>query len=147
MCIRDLLNKKDKKVYTVQSQKTIKDAIRLMNEKRIGALIVVNDSNELTGIITERDILTNIEALSLSDQVSTIMTSSKKLIIVYEDDSLEYAMNIFTNNKIRHLPVFHNKSFTGIISIGDAVKGILSEQQSENKLLHDYITGTYPVCS
>ena len=147
MCIRDLLNKKDKKVITVQLQKTIKEAIRLMNEKRIGALIVVNDSDEVAGIITERDILTNIEKISLSDQLSTIMTPAKKLIIVHEDDSVEYAMNIFTNNKIRHLPVFEDKSFTGIISIGDAVKGILSQQQSENKLLHDYITGTYPVCS
>jgi len=147
MCIRDLLKKKDKKVFTVQVQQTIKEAIRLMNEKRIGALIVVNDSNEVKGIVTERDILIHIESFSLSDQIGTIMTPAEKLIIVHEDDSVDYVMNIFTNNKIRHLPVFQDESFTGIISIGDAVKGILSEQRSENKLLHDYITGTYPVCS
>jgi len=147
MNVRDLLAKKGEKVHTIALSSSILSAVQLMNKMHIGALIVLNEKKEVAGIISERDVLKNIASMSLDDPVKTIMTPADKLLIVNEDDTVDYAMSIFTNNRIRHLPVFRDKTLTGLISIGDTVKGVLIEKQTENKLLQDYITGTYPIYS
>ncbi|MBN1647002.1 MAG: CBS domain-containing protein [Spirochaetales bacterium] len=147
MNVRDLLAKKGNQVVTIKSSSSILEAVQLMNKKHIGALIVQAGKTEVAGIVTERDVLKHIENFTLKDSISSIMTPAERMLVVSEDDSVEYALNVFTNNKIRHLPVYKGNSLSGIISIGDAVKGNLSEMQTENKLLQDYITGTYPVYS
>lgn len=145
MHIQELLDTKKKSIITIQPNDTIRDALYILNKEHIGVLIVLTDQSQLTGIVSERDILNHIEKTSLDEKVSKIMTPADQVIFAYETDSVEYAMNIFTQNKIRHLPVYKGKQLTGIISIGDAVKGVLSEKLAENKLLHEYIAGPYPV--
>lgn len=145
MLVRDILTKKGDSVYTILPQVTIQDAVRLLNQKHIGALIVEDNDRKILGIITERDILAHLESLGMKDKIETVMTPAKDLIIVHETDTVDYAMKVFTMNKIRHLPVFEDNALIGLISIGDAVKAVLTEQQVENKQLQDYITGAFPV--
>ena len=145
MLVRDLLKKKDKNVFVIRPDSTIAEAVRMLNEKHIGALIVQDPESRVLGIITERDILSRFDSLKTESEVSVIMTPAADLIIVHETDTVDYAMAIFTINKIRHLPVFENEKLIGLISIGDAVKAVLSEQQAENRYLQDYISGAFSV--
>ena len=96
-----------------------------MNEKRIGALVIVDEEQGLEGIMTERDILRALDGNPKSIyemHVAEIMTGKEKLITIEETDSTETAMNLMTENHIRHLPITNNKKLAGIISLGDLVK-------------------------
>ncbi|MQY76061.1 MAG: CBS domain-containing protein [Spirochaeta sp.] len=146
MGVQNILGEKGNVVFTISMNSSIEDAVKLVNEKRIGAIIVMDD-DKLQGIITERDILKNFLALRNSTEnitVKQIMTPREKLIIATKDDDIQYLMNVMTKNKIRHLPVMDKEKLVGVISIRDIVKSLLSETTYENKLLKDYISGKYP---
>lgn len=153
MNIRDILEHKGDSVDTVSENATIHDAIGKLNEKRIGALVVVESDGGVTGIITERDILRECghRCVALKDPparntaectslVRDCMTTD--LVVAVPDDSLEYVMGIMTKNRVRHLPVMHSGKLVGIVSIGDVVNAHVGEQVHENRLLNDYIHGT-----
>jgi len=143
MQIRDVLDQKGSNVFTVKPTATVLDVLRELNERHIGALIVTNDAGAIEGIVSERDILKHIECCGMEQKVSEIMTPKDKLIIGHLDDSIDYAMNMFTKSKIRHLPIVEGNKLIGMISIGDAVKSQLSNAEYEKKALMDYITGSY----
>ena len=146
MYIRDLMEGKGSGVISTGVHTSLAGAAALMNKNRIGALMVLGEHSEVAGIVTERDILKSYGSASADDEVRLIMTPAKDLLIIHDDDTIEYAMSIFTANKIRHLPVFSEEKLIGIISIGDTVKSVLSLQEAENKNLKDYISGgMYPV--
>ncbi len=147
MKIRDVLQEKGRTVYTVAPDQSAREALELLNRHRIGCLVVVDGNGDIQGIVSERDILRNVSECDgnpTHETVERLMTSRDEMIVAMEDDEIDYAMRIMTDNRIRHLPVANESHLTGIISIGDLVKCLLAETAHENKMLRDYITGRYP---
>ena len=143
MEIRDLLTHKGKETYTIGADRAVVDAVDELNSKHIGALMVYGDEGQIVGILSERDILRNLKALDSRKTVREIMTPRDQMIIGHEDDSIEYAMSVFTKNKIRHLPIIEGEKLVGLVSIGDVVRASLDNAEFENKNLRDYITGSF----
>lgn len=142
MKVREILQTKGAAVVTIEPDRTVHEAMKILCQHRIGALIVRESGGELAGIISERDILREgadrCEALK-DTPVREVMTED--LIIGVPDDRLDYVMGIMTKNRIRHLPILDNGELAGIISIGDVVNAHLGETAFENRLLRDYIHG------
>jgi CBS domain-containing protein len=142
--IVSILNNKDDHIWSVGPDETVYDAIALMADKRIGALLVVSE-RRLIGIITERDYARKVilhGRSSRDTQVREIMTSS--LITVTPDHTVDECMRVVTEHRIRHLPVLDNERLVGLISIGDLVNSIIEAQAQTINHLHSYITGGYP---
>jgi len=146
MEIHHILEHKDRPPITIKENSTIEEALKLMNENHIGALIVENKQSKLAGILTERDILyklgDNFNKDLTHKKVSEAMTKADNLIIGHKEDTIGYAMNVFTKNKIRHLPVMEGDAVVGMVSIGDLVKALLEDTEFENKMLKDYVAGS-----
>ena len=151
--VSDLLKEKGHVVYSISDDSRMKDAIKLFNEKRIGALMVVNDEGEIQGIVTERDImikLSRTEGEVKDMNIKLMMTPREKLIVATPEDDIEYLMKMMISNRIRHIPIVDGESkckLHGVISIRDIVKTLLSaiKLSSKDKLLKDYIEGEYGV--
>jgi CBS domain-containing protein len=142
--IVSILNGKDDHIWSVGPDETVYDAIALMADKRIGALLVVSE-RRLIGIITERDYARKIILRGRSSRdtpVREIMTSS--LITVTPDHTVDECMRIVSEHRIRHLPVLDEDKLVGLISIGDLVNSIIEAQAQTINHLHSYITGGYP---
>ena len=138
--IKHLLDLKGRDVESIGPDGSVLDAIMLMAEKGIGALLVV-DAGGLAGIVTERDYARKVilKGRSSSDtHVSDIMTA--KVATVTSDDTVKNCMNVMTDKRIRHLPVVDEGEISGMISIGDLVKAIISDQQEEIEQLEHYIS-------
>ena len=139
-----LAQKKVSSVWTIDSNATVIAAIRLMDEKNIGALPVV-DNGRLVGIVSERDYTRKVILKERSSQeilVSEIMT--KQLLMVTPSDSVTECMRIMTEKHVRHLPVLEVTDLVGILSIRDVVNWLISAQTATIDSLHCYITGDYP---
>jgi len=133
--------KPDQTVYTVTPSTTVFDAVKLMAEKNVGALLVM-EGEQLVGIFTERDYARKIILRGLSSKetlVRDIMITA--VMYVRPDQTNEECMAVMTDNRLRHLPVMNNGKLIGLISIGDLVKDIISEQQFIIEQLEHYITG------
>lgn len=146
MLVRDILKSKGTNVYSIAPDQTVYEAIAKMDELNIGALLVVNNQR-LKGIISERDYRSKVilkGRSSKSTDVSEIMTED--VYYVSPADSVNNCMSIMTEKKIRHLPVMEGDDIVGVVSIGDLVKNIISQQKFEIKNLRHYIQGegTYP---
>ena len=147
MKIRELLQRKGDQVYTVARGETVAKALGLLTKHHVGTLIVTENGGAPVGILSERDILrffNNNGAILGEDLVENIMTPESRMVVVTPDDDVEYAMGVMTQNRIRHLPVIKAGQLAGIVSIGDMIKSLLSEKAHENKMLSDYIHGSYP---
>ena len=141
MNLGELLKKKGGGVETISPDGSIGDALKTLNEKHIGALIVMDAGGGVEGIISERDLLKNCYNCSQDQKVSEFMTSKDKLESLSPSDSLQQAMQVFTEKRIRHLPIMEGADLSGILSIGDAVKALLDAAEEENKHLKEYIMG------
>lgn len=136
-----LKTKADTQVYTTSAQVSVLEAITLMADKGIGALVVTEDE-KIVGIISERDYARKIilmERTSYNTPVSDIM--SHHVITVTPDQSNETCMELMTEKRLRHLPVVDDGKLVGLISIGDLVKDIISHQKSLINHLENYIRG------
>ena len=141
--VADLLKQKGTQVWTIASTATVQDALNMLAEKDIGALVVTK-KGKFCGIFSERDFARWIAkkgSWSLSTHVSRLMT--KDVLTVSPQDSVEDCMKIMTDQHVRHLPVVENDKLAGMISIGDAVKNIISHQKSFIRQLEDYISGRW----
>lgn len=139
--VRQILRAKGSLTWNVQPQVTVFDALQLMADKNIGALLVV-EGEQLVGIFTERDYARKVilhGKHSNEITISEIMTS--QLITVDLDRDVLECMEIMTEKRIRHLPVLEEGRIAGMISIGDVVKAIMSEQKFLIDRLESYITG------
>lgn len=137
--VRQLLEAKAPEVFAIGPDAPVIDAIRLMAEKRIGAVLVMQ-GGRLAGILSERDYARKIvlEGRSSKDTpVRDIMTAS--VISVGLQDSAERCMQIVTEKRVRHLPVLDGEAVLGVISIGDLVKAVIEDQQVELDQLQRYI--------
>jgi len=141
--VRDILNGKSKEVHSISADATVYDALKLMSEKGIGALIVMA-GEKVAGIISERDYARKIilkGKTSKDTLVKEVMSSH--LINVKPENSVEECMILMTGKHVRHLPVFDQGKFIGIVSIGDVVKSIISKQEMLIEQLSNYIAGKY----
>ena len=141
--VRDILKAKDSKIQSISPKATVYEALEKMSEKEIGALVVM-ENNKVVGIISERDYARKIilqGKTSKETLVKEVMSSN--LFSVTPDTSLEDAMVLMTGKHVRHLPVFEENNFVGIISIGDVVKLVISNKDFLINQLSDYIAGKY----
>jgi len=144
MQVSDILSQKGAAIHQIGPDATVFDAISLMSEKNVGALLVMT-GGRLQGIISERDYRNKVilkGRMSKQTPVKTIMT--RDVFCVTPEETLENCMAIMTSKKIRHLPVMTKDTVVGVISIGDLVKAMIDKQQVEIKNLKHYIAGTYP---
>ncbi|KAK3039851.1 hypothetical protein RJ639_028244 [Escallonia herrerae] len=127
---------------------TVYDAVKSMTQHNVGALVVVKPGEQkaIAGIITERDYLRKIIVQgrsSKSTKVGDIMTEENKLITVTPDTKVLKAMQLMTDNRIRHIPVIDNNGMLGMVSIGDVVRAVVSEHRDELNRLNAFIQGGY----
>ncbi|XP_042018379.1 CBS domain-containing protein CBSX3, mitochondrial-like [Salvia splendens] len=127
---------------------SVYDAVKSMTQHNVGALVVVKpgEQNSIAGIITERDYLRKIIVQgrsSKSTKVGDIMTEENKLITVTPDTKVLKAMQLMTDNRIRHIPVVDNGGMMGMVSIGDVVRAVVREHREELNRLNAYIQGGY----
>lgn len=140
--VRNVLQSKSNSTISVSPDSTVFEALELMVEKNIGALLVM-DQEEFVGIFTERDYARKVilkGKASKETLIREIMTEDP--VTVTPDNTIEDCMRLMTNKFIRHLPVLDNGKLIGIISIGDVVKYIIEEQRFIIENLEHYITGT-----
>ena len=140
--VNQLLNSKNDEIFSVTPDALVIDAIKMMDEKKVGALLVIKN-DKLAGIISERDYTRKIilkNRSSAKTKVSEIMTSSLKT--VDPSQSLDECMVIMSHSHIRHLPIVQDGQVIGILSIMDVVKNIISEQEFTIEQLQHYITDT-----
>jgi CBS domain-containing protein len=137
--ILDLIEEKGSHVWSVGSGVSVYDALALMAEKGIGALLVIDDTGPV-GLFSERDYARNVALKGRSSRdtpVRDIMTS--RVLYVTPDQPVEEAMALMTERRVRHLPVIDDGHVQGLVSIGDLVKAIISEQQFIIAQLEHYI--------
>ncbi|MBN1993848.1 MAG: CBS domain-containing protein [Anaerolineae bacterium] len=140
--VKQLLKSKDStEVWSAAPETSVFDALRLMSEKNVGALPVV-EGTKLVGVISERDYARKVVLMgksSLNTPVSEIMTP--RVYCVHPAQKMAECMQLMTEKRVRHLPVLDDEQLVGIISIGDVLKEIISEQETYIKDLENYIDG------
>jgi CBS domain-containing protein len=142
--IEDILQHKPGQVWTIAPEATVFDAIQLMAEKNIGALLVMSGSR-LIGVVSERDYTRKVALKGKSSrdtQVREII--STPLVSASRHHTVQECMRLMTTNRVRHLPVMEGDEVVGIVSIGDLVNWIISAQSITITQLESYITGQYP---
>ncbi len=141
--IESILNQKNRDVWSVSPDATVYDAVALMAEKNVGALLVV-ENGKLVGILSERDYTRKVMLRgkrSRETQVREIM--STQLTTVDPKESVDECLRFMTEKRIRHLPVVKDGGICGVISIGDLVKHVISVQSATLDQLERYISGGY----
>ncbi len=139
--VKHLLDRKGRHIISIKPEESVLDAIRLMAEKGIGSLVVMQDQ-ELIGIMSERDYARKVIIKGRSSEstaVSEIMTVN--VFTTSSSETVNDCMSVMTEKKIRHLPVVEDNAVIGMISIGDLVEAIISDQQEEIDQLENYISG------
>ncbi|MBW0448121.1 CBS domain-containing protein [bacterium M00.F.Ca.ET.228.01.1.1] len=131
-------------VFTIGADDSVYEAIRLMADKGIGAL-VVTDGDSIAGIVTERDYARKVVLMDRSSKATPVREiMSKAVRFVRPDQTTDDCMALMTERRMRHLPVIENDRLVGMVSIGDLVKNIIAEQQFTIQQLEFYIHGERP---
>jgi CBS domain-containing protein len=140
--VRDMLRTKGFEIWSIAPDTTVYDALKLMADKNIGAVLVMEAEN-LVGILSERDYARKVALLgrsAMDTPAGEIMTD--RVICVRPEETAEQCMALMTDKHVRHLPVFEDEQLLGVISIGDVVKATISEQEFIIEQLEHYIRGT-----
>lgn len=140
MTVNQILGTKGKEVYSILSTNTVYEALTVMSEKNIGAILIIEDA-VLKGVLSERDYARKIVLKAKSSKkafVYEIMETD--VVTVSPSDNLEYCMELMSTKRVRHLPVLENEIVIGIISISDVVKAIIEIQKDTIQHLNSYIT-------
>ncbi len=145
MKVREILPQKKGQLLCVRPHQLVKEAIAVMVEHNVGAVLVCTDKGQLQGIFTERDVL----QLAHKDpsgftEVPMDQVMTKNPIIAHVEDDVQYAEKVMAQNRVRHLPIFDGQQLVGLISIRDIIRAKLEDAQVEKRQLMDYITGRYP---
>lgn len=139
--IKELLKKKGDEVWSIGPDATVFEGLKLMAAKNIGA-VIVTEGNELVGIFSERDYARNAIIVGKAPKeikISELMT--KNVIAVKPEATVQECLGLFTERRIRHLPVVDNNKVVGMLTIGDAVKHVIADLQYTVRDLENYITG------
>lgn len=141
--VKHILESKGNDIYFTMPKESVLEAIKMMAEKKIGALLVMEDE-KLSGIVSERDYARKVILLGKSSRetpVEQIMTA--EVVVTAPQETVEKCMALMTEHRIRHLPVVENGKVVGVLSIGDLVKAIIAEQQFQIEQLESFITTGY----
>src|SRR3954471_15305481 len=144
MIIEHILAGKGPGVVTIEPERTLLETARVLDEKRIGAVVVSDADHPVLGIISERDIARAVArrgAAVLNEPVSQHMTA--KVVTCTRSCTVSDLMELMTNRRIRHVPLVEHGRLSGIISIGDVVKHRVAELEAEGRLMHDYTATEY----
>ncbi|MEW5799469.1 MAG: CBS domain-containing protein [Bacteroidota bacterium] len=147
MKAKDIIAIKGGGTLNIKEDATVQQAVSELAARKIGFLIVQNSSGEVTGVMSERDVINKCVHEKKDPEktnVKDIMTPRDKIILGFEEDDIQSIMNTMTEKKIRHLPIFREDQLTGIISIGDVVKVLLESKDKEIQALSAYVSGNYP---
>ena len=140
MIVNGILSLKGREVATIEPSRSLSEAARVLAERRIGALLIVDGDRPVTGIISERDIVRAVAmhgAKALDEPVSRFMT--EKVVTCTGETSINDVMELMTQQKFRHIPVVESGRLSGIVSIGDVVKLRLEEVEAETQAIKEYI--------
>jgi CBS domain-containing protein len=140
MTVRAILDTKGHQVESIQPGAKLATAVKLLGEKKIGAVLVLNVAGHIEGILSERDIvrvLSERGAAVLEEPVSNVMT--RKVVSCRQSDTVSGLMEMMTLGKFRHMPVVEDSKVVGLISIGDVVKWRVQEYEREQEALREYI--------
>ena len=140
MTVKAILSRKGSDVVTIAPTASLSDAVKLLAERRIGALVVTGPDHRVAGILSERDIVRTLGErgpVALEDNVGAVMT--RKVTTCTEADTIAFLMERMTAGKFRHLPVVDQGRLVGVISIGDVVKHRVEEIEGETNALREYI--------
>jgi CBS domain-containing protein len=140
MTVRAILDTKGHQIESVQPGATLSAAVKILGEKKIGAVLVLNMAERIEGILSERDIvrvLSERGAAVLDEPISNVMT--RKVVSCRPSDTVGAIMEMMTLGKFRHLPVVDDGQVVGLISIGDVVKWRVQEYEREQEALREYI--------
>ena len=141
--IGQLLKTKGNEIWSIAPQATIYEALQVMSEKDVGALLVVH-KGDVVGIFSERDYARKLilkGKFSKDTSVEELMT--RKVLYVGPESTIEDCMALMTAKSVRHLPILENKQLFGIVTLGDVVKQIISQQEFTIEQLENYVSGIY----
>lgn len=143
MKIKDILRTKGPQVWTIPSRSSLRNAIALLAEKKIGALLVTDsDEQKIVGILSERDIVRGSHEIRKPlEQVQVAELMTRKVITATPEDEISRIMEIMTDRRIRHIPVIEEGELCGLVSIGDIVKALLGDSEEQIRSLKQYIYG------
>jgi len=140
MIVNRILSLKGREVATIEPGRSLSEAARVLAERRIGALLIVDGDRPVAGIISERDIVRAVAmhgAKALDEPVSRFMT--EKVVTCTGETSINDVMELMTQQKFRHIPIVESGRLSGIVSIGDVVKLRLEEVEAETQAIKEYI--------
>jgi CBS domain-containing protein len=143
MRVSEILRHKGTDVVAVPPEETVRNLVRILNERNIGAVIVSTGERKVDGIVSERDVIRRLSDGPdvLDHPVHTIMTAASDLHTCTAADGVDQLMHLMTEHRVRHLPVIDDDGrLAGIVSIGDVVKNRISELQFERDELEHYVT-------
>ena len=141
--VKDILSEKGPKVWTISPDAKVLDALKLMAEKGVGALVVF-DQDDIVGIISERDYARKVILKGRQSQDTTVRDIMASPVYgVQLETSADECMALMTDKHIRHLPVCKDSKLAGVISIGDVVKAVIGQQKVTIENLENYIMGKY----
>ncbi len=141
--VRDLLAHKGEKTVSVSPKNTVLEALTVMKEENIGAVLVLDDAGQIAGILSERDYARKVMLVGKSSKdtaVSEIMT--KQVTVISPDNSVEEAMALMSDKRCRHLPVVDDGRLCGVISIGDVVRAVIHDKEILISQLEHYISSS-----
>jgi CBS domain-containing protein len=142
MNVEHLLTHKGRQVHSVDPSATIRDAVAVLGEHRIGAILVCDDSR-VVGIVSERDCVRSVlwqHHCTLDSKVTQLMRVDFPTVTLH--DSIQHCMGLMNDRRTRHLPVCAHGQIIGVISIGDVINGLLHDQQCLIESLEGYISGS-----
>ena len=139
MTVNQILSTKGKEVYSILSTNTVYEALTVMSEKNIGAILII-ENTILKGVLSERDYARKIVLKSKSSKKAFVQIMETDVVTVTPSDNLEFCMELMSKRRVRHLPVLENNIVIGIISISDVVKAIMEMQKDTIEHLNSYIT-------
>lgn len=143
MKLKDILRRKGAEICTIAGDASLYEAAQELARRNIGVLLVVDAGEQPVGILSERDIVQRLAGEAGTAASATVAdTMTRELIIGEASDTVEYAMQVMTQQRIRHLPVVEDGRLTGLVSIGDLVKAHINAAETEIRYLHSYIQGT-----
>ncbi len=144
MKVADVLKAKGSQVFTIGEDQTMLEAVRTLVEKNVGGLLVLDSRGAVAGIVTERDVLKECNRrFHLLDQTRIGEVMTRRLLTGSPADEIEAIQEKMTDHRVRHLPILEGGRLVGLISIGDVVKAVTRQAETENRDLKDLISGKY----
>jgi CBS domain-containing protein len=144
MLIEQILNDKGREVVSARPGQTLEDIAGILDQRRVGAVVVLDPAGNIAGVVSERDVIRQIARHgggALEAPVETAMT--RTVITVDCRDTVDFALQLMTDRRVRHLPVLRAERLVGVVSIGDLVKFKIAETEAESEAMKGYLSAQF----